>query len=605
MKFLSILTLILCLFITPSITAAQYAAEQIVNAQKVQVTPEQAKNIVAGLIEEAIEQKLEAAQEEPSPKGIDEELAIIQQDLAQFPEGDKEYIRYFTLYSMQHDPELVKKGYFALNFWIHSLSNQGIIRLPQLVENSHGTLFRIDIRDYGWELQSIEDVSVAEPYIREPWIDHQIYSAIRLENGNPLIRGDWFIDATSTPIKQIDNDENVLYYTLIYGQHTPKNRQEFYDFWRADIAKIEGKKSLLKDIKQQTSLVQQLLVKEGKSGVALNNRVLARAPTEFGYLWETSDFKNSNGVRDVVHNLEPGVMVHSQADAGELIVSDQNGLQKYFIVDKAGNRADVAGVDVAFDRTNPRDIRVMTGRSCVECHAAGINAANNVLANDILVSNKLKYSNYDTKIKIDTAYLATIIDRKTRQPVLKISNLIQEDSDRYDQAVFNVNGISSTENAAIFRDVLNWYNQDVTLAQAARECGVTIQEFQDKTEGSVNGFINSLRDGGTVTRQEWEASKLGLFQQTMLLLTGQKTIHQSADEISTEIPLTAPDNRVLYILVDKTTAPLKTGSKVIMNVPQNTKLQVIEKRDSWYKVKMNQNTGWLYKQDVHEVWEDK
>lgn len=568
--------------------------------ERTQVTSEEAKNIVTGLVEKAIADKIAAAAKEPTPKGMDEELALCLADINTLPDDSREYARYFTLYTMQHDPELVKKAYLAMTFWIHSLSNQNIIRLPQLVENSNGTLFRVDIRDYGWQLQSFENVSFAEPYVREPWINHESYNALRLIAGNVLIRGDWFIDATSTPVKQIDNDQKtILYYELIYGDKIPKNKQDFYNFWRADINKIEGKDAKGKYV--APSLVQQILVKRGKSGVANNNRVLARAPTELGYLWETSDFKNSNGPRNVIENLQPGVMVHSEADAGEFIASDLIGLQKYFVTDKAGNRVDIADPAIAWDRTNPHDIRVMTGRSCVECHAGGINQANNVLQNEILVSNKLKTADYDFKLQVDSAYLATMIDKKTRKPTSKIAHLILQDSELYDQAVFNVNGLSSTDNAAYFREVLNWYNKDIDLQQAARECGVTIQEFQDKVGRGTNGELNALRDGGTVTRAQWEDVKYGLFAQAMILIKSiDKTLVQQYGNISTESPLTNPIDSVSYIQTTAST-DLKLGTRILGSVPINTRLKILEQRQDWYKVSFNSQVGWVYKKYVREL----
>lgn len=562
--------------------------------------------VVSEAVDKTLAEKIEESKAAKIIPGPDTELAIILNDLQKLPPDAQKYAAYFTFYHLNKDPQAIKEGFLALSFWIHSLSNQGIIRLPQLVEGGNGTLFRVDIRDYGWDLQSWENVARQDPYFREPFINHEIYSSIRLITGNILVRGDWFIDATSTPVKQIDNDEKtVLYYELIYGKHIPKNREEFYKFWRIDVSKIEGRKNLIADIKSQASLVQQILIKEGTSGVARNNRVLARAPTELGYLWETSDFKNSNGARNVIANLYPGVLVHPEADAGELIASDVLQLHKYFVVDRAGNRVDIADPGIAFDKTNPHDSRVMTGRSCVECHAGGINKGINVLRDEILVNNKLKYADYDFKIKADTAYFSTMVDLETKQQKAKIDDLITKDSELYNQAVFNIVGLTTQQNAVLFRKTLNTYNSNITLSHAAAECGVTVEEFQEKCLVSTNGQLNTLaRGGGTVTREAWEYPNFGIYQEAMTLIWGVgKNIKQDYNDISTEKVLTGQENELKYLrIINPKGADLvikgTTGRNVIGHVPPDTVFDILKQTNDWYLVEWNKTKGYLNKKDV-------
>jgi len=545
--------------------------------------------VVSTAVEKTLQTKIEEAKDFVS--SADTEMQVLLADLEKLPPDSQKYAAYFTFFNFRHDPQLIKEGYLGLSVWIHHLSNQNVIRLPQLVEGGHGTLFRVDIRDYGWDLQSWENVSAADPYFREPVINHELYSSIRLISGNILVRGDWFIDATSSPTKQIDTDQKtILYYELIYGKNIPKNRADFYKFWRADVPKIEGKDG-------KPSLVQQLLVEAGKSGVARHNRVLARAPTELGYLWETSDFKNSNGPRDVVNNLYPGVLVHPESDAGEFIASDFLGTQKYFVVDKAGNRLDIADAGVARDKDS-EDVRVMTGRSCVLCHAGGINRGINVLEDKIMNANKLKFADYAFKLKADSAYFGKTIDITTRQKKYKIDEVMKRDAELFNQAIFDIAGISATQNAVLFKKQLNNYNKDVTLEVAAAECGVSVQEFQEKVRVSVNGYLNSMAvEGATITREQWEAQG-GAYQQAMLLIKGiGKNIKQSYGEISTETALPPTQNDVNYIRTHLE-ADLKVGKRVLAKIPPDTSLDILKIQGDWFKVQFDKQIGYVHKDKV-------
>lgn len=590
----SVVFLILLLLIGQVAVAGPYDSQEVGKIDKLQLV-----ELVSQAVEQSLSEKIDADRKSGKIVSPDSELAVLLDDLQKLPEDSKHNVVYFSFYNFQNDPKKIKDGYLALTMWVHSLSNQMLVRLPQLVDGGNGTLFRVDKRDYGWSDQAWENVSSEDPYFREPFINHELYNSIRIITAsNPIVRADWFIDATSTPVKQIDNDrKNVLYYELIYGDKIPKTRQEFYDFWRADIAKIEGKDG-------KPSLVQQLLVKTGKSRVARHNRVLARAPTELGYLWETSDFKNSNGARNVVNNLYPGVMFHPESDAGEFIVSDLLGLQKYFVVDKNGNRLDVADPGIARDREN-EDVRVMTGRSCVECHAGGINDATNVLVDEIMASNTLKFADYNFKIKADTAYFGSIRDLKTGELKSKLDYLIKEDQERYNQATFNIAGLTAQQSAGLFKKMLNNYNSEVTLEVAAAECGVSVPEFQEKVRKGVNGELNALAvDGTPIARETWEYINNGAYQQAMMLIwaTG-KTIKQEYGNISTEKNLPPADTEVKSIRTGLG-ANLKTGKDVIAEIPPDTVLDVLETRGDWFKVRFSGKVGWVYSKKV-QVFSDK
>ena len=551
----------------------------------------QEKEEIKQLVDEKVSKILGASQQQTEakpikPKSIDDELAVVLGDLAQYPSEERYNFVYFTFYHID-DPELLKKYYLELAFWVHSLSSEGFIKPPKPVDGST-TLFKVDIRDYGWTQEAWEKVSIRESYIREPWIDHATYDAIRLDSGNNVIRGDWFLTHTSSPVKQLDiGDKEILYETLLYAQlgRSPKNIQEFYDYWGYDIKKLETK----------LHKVEQILVPHGKSGVARSNRIFARVPTELGYLYSSSDFLNSTKEKNVIENLYPDIMLHPNRDAGEHIGTNKIGLQHYLITNEKDENVWVANERVAFDRTDTRDITVMAGKSCVICHSQGINIPYNGLLGLLEKKVSLRYADKQFKISADRTYfgpLSRIYDDPQRE------TLMEKDRQNFNDAVKDVNGLDGSTNARYFKEVLDWYEDDITLEQAAKECGVTVEEFQDKVLRTISGRLGELANGGTVSREEWEELDNGYFAQSMLLLKGvNKTIIQNAYQ-NVEITKEAPTVETINYMTTTKKAALKVGDQVLASIPVGTKLEILRAQGDWYWTGYNTLKGYVHKSQV-------
>lgn len=589
MKYL--FSLIICLLLTVN-TSAQV---QIGEKDKTEIN-----NLVTSAVNKLVEDgtiKEKEVQGPVKPRSIDDDLTAAVADLGQYPPEDKYNILYFTFYHID-DPELLKKFYLELAFWVHSLSSESLIRAPQPVIGSP-TLFKVDLRDYGWTQKAWEKVSVRESYIREPWIAHDTYSVLRIEGGNNIIRGDWFLSHTSSPVKQIDiGDKEILYETLLYAKlgRSPKNLQEFYDYWGYDVKKAET----------QLYTVEQILVPHGKSGVARSNRILARIPTELGYLWSSSDFLNSTKDKNVIENLKPDIMMHPNRDAGEHIGANKIKLQVYLVTDEKDNNVWVANERVAFDRTDVKDVTVMAGKSCVICHSQGINVPYNGLLSLLQKKVSLKYADKEFKLSADRTYfgpLSRIYDDPERE------TLMDKDRQNFNDAVKDVNGLDGSTNARYFKEVLDWYEQDITLEQAARECGVTVEEYQEKVLRTASGRLGELANGGTVSRSEWEDLNNGYFAQSMLLTkslgktiiqtpyeNSETTIEQTTEEISAEESVLS--NRI--IVVKDTYA--KVGTKRIAALKVGNEFDILEVKGDWYKIRVSSTqTAYVYKNYVQEL----
>ena len=560
--------LILCLLFVTKNNAGMVGYEQIISN----------KEKVKEAVKEELQQEIVLTDD---PLNMETEIAVAINDLQKIPESERSFFKYFTLYSMAKSAELLQAGYEELIFWIHSLSSEGFFAMPQPVEGS-STLFRIDIRDYGWTEEAWEKISVADPYFREPWIDHKLANTLRYESGNAIVRADWFIDSTSSPNKQIlRNEAEILYYTLLYAKRggKPPTLADFYDFWGIDREKIETK----------VQTVEQILVSAGDSGVANENRTLARSNIELGAYYETSDFFSSSGKQNVMDNIVPDKLQHPNRDAAEGIVTNKLGLQAYIIADKQGKIIDVADPNIAWDRNDHHSV-VIEARDCVICHAKGINAASNAYRANVEHNIRLAAANKEKYLAMKRTFSRDMESKMAR------------DADNYNEAVQKCNGLTSQENAVKFKEVLDFYNQPLDRKQAALECGVTEEEFAIKVgENSSSGRLRPLGKGvGTITRNEWDNPKGGYFAQAMLLIKGlpmppEKEEPQSQEEVVA--PPVVPS--VLYIVTNKD-ANLKAGTRVLGYVPSGTRLKVLEKQDIWYKVQTESILGWLHQNDVIE-----
>lgn len=168
----------------------------------------------------------------------------------------------------------------------------------------------------------------------------------------PVYRTDWFCNyALQTPA-----------YERFQG-----NPKDFADF-----LKLGGVKA---DAFDRTAVA--LRGAALRSEVTFRNRIIERIPTDRrygdGYFYNTLDYFTSIGKNDVISNL-----LNRKRDAGEMIWSLPNGLQGYGLVafDAEKNIEKQIGFadanKAALDNRTKRQIKtVISGMSCVHCHAKG------------------------------------------------------------------------------------------------------------------------------------------------------------------------------------------------------------------------------------------
>lgn len=391
------------------------------------------------------------------------EMAKALADFATLPPIEANYFRYLTTYAF---PEEVRRDAEKIQaFWVNSLSSKSKIVAPLKLTD---TLYRIDLRDYGWDPYAWAKVTSRDPYYR-------------IEN-SLLVRTDWFLTETS------DGNRSPAYYELLYGLgKEPKNLDEFRSRWGVDRKAAE-----------KFETIRAANVDEGDSIVALHNRLINRQSISTsaigGSHWESIDFLDGSGARDITEDLFP-----QKFDAQEIITTLPNGLQTYLLVNGQGKRVEFADPFIAKDSFNHRGAAVQNPVSCVRCHSKSDGYFPPISDLPEALKQGLDLKAYDkaTKDRIETFYLTEN---------LAAGRIIASDQANYAHAVSSTNGLDPRPNGEKWAQLLRWYDAKVDLTQAARELGVTPERLIEAAKLSTKRRIAGLaaRDPQAVPRAAWE-----------------------------------------------------------------------------------------------------
>lgn len=516
---------------------------------------------------------------EQETSNLDTELALVVSYLSRTNEEDRPYIKFLTFYGVPNYAR--ENAILATSFWLHSLTgvtkdgsgNNGYYAplaistkdkfLPseRLVTGSN-TLYWIDIRDYNWTQEVFEKISQFDPYVRLPWIDAKLYGQMRILGGNALISGPWFLAQTCDVTKQDDRNIAPYYYELLYAHvGIPKNATEYRNIWGVDVKNLE-----------KFGLVKGTIV--DKSIVSRHTRELASTRTILGYHWESSDYKTNDNQNDPLEFLsierdENGIARHigvaRKADAHEYITSNLLGLQVYFLTNDKEERVEFGDPTVVRDlQSLTNDVRVKTARSCVVCHSVGINPPSNDL--EKLIKSKVDLvAQKEFKRAIEQYYLTNINSR------------VFDDQNIFTRAVMQTNGLDPIENAKIFQQIVNWYDADISIEQAALECGVSVQEFKHFVGASTSLRLVALTEGQKIPRSIWENPIGGGFAQAMLLIKRLDSL---------------PPTEQFVIITQNT--HIKNGTEIIQNCSKGDSFRYIKTVDDWYEVRIDNRTGFIW-----------
>jgi formylglycine-generating enzyme required for sulfatase activity/mono/diheme cytochrome c family protein len=399
-----------------------------------------------------------------------EVLQVVRGDLKKFDDSVRPSLRYFTITHLHNaglGADELQTYRLGLAKLVNSLSCGPRIDRPKPIDRDE-TVFRIDLRNYGWGKKEWEHVVEAYPYdITYDSQDAQFcYSQTQCKV--PCVRADWFVFAASRP---------PLYHALLQLPETGL------------------------DLENKLQVKVDANVRDGKavragfrvSGIAVGNRLIERHDLGHGaYYWKTYDFARKDRRQNIFeHPLGPGSGVDKfQQSGSEIIFSLPNDLQGYMLVDGDGKRIDEGPPSIVSDTRNKGfGVKVINGISCMSCHTYGIN----VKADEIRthVENNRTFH----REEID-AVLALHPTAET------LAGFFRKDRARFAAAVTET-GAAPTETEPVAALALR-YDEDLDVNLAAAEAGVEPNELLEglnRSQRLARAFAPLKNPGGTISRQ--------------------------------------------------------------------------------------------------------
>jgi hypothetical protein len=339
------------------------------------------------------------------------------------------------------------------------------------------------------EATTAQDLNKRRVFAGAPWVnrDALAYLIQWTQSESPILRADWFVTNVTVP---------PAYYNFLRLGNDIKDFQKLI-FANEELA--------IKARSQQKGVVIS-------STVARNNRTLTRSPTFTRYYWQSHDTLTSRDDRQYVQNL-----LNEKFDATEDIGSLPNGLQAYFLTDGKGKRLDKADTDIAIDNTAV-DRTVRTGRSCIICHAAGINPIDDEVRS---LTRKLKDQESVRLLIVNEAQAYKINDLFDTN----LDDQIIEDQMFYKSAVGRVTGMKPDLAIKEYASIWDRYAEKLLDKEdVAREVGVSVTMLEKyirmSSDNVVLGLIKS--PARPVRRDQWEQS----FQNLMYIMIQNTRAYQ-------------------------------------------------------------------------------
>lgn len=211
-------------------------------------------------------------------------LAAIRDDLRRAPEGDRPYLRYFTLHNLHNNKSFtlddLRLARAALSKLVNSLSWSRTLVIPRSIDATQ-VVFSIDLREVGWDVSDLwRTIISAYPYglSHEDAEDAVARTATReiaamVDAALPCVRVDWFVVNAARP---------PLYDRIL---DLPRSSNALEALLRIDV-----ESNARHDKVKRAGIVS--------SGIATQNRVLERHLGS-GVYWRSYDFRTSEGTGNI------------------------------------------------------------------------------------------------------------------------------------------------------------------------------------------------------------------------------------------------------------------------------------------------------------------
>lgn len=423
-------------------------------------------------------------------------LQAMHDDLQQAEPEVRPHYRYFTLTHLYNNVEGVTELELrlyraALAKALNSVSWQPDLVMPHALDPEQ-TLFRVDIRDLGWDDAKWRKLLKQYPYgMRFQNVDNEAIAKLDKDVGlftnTPLchVRADWFVVRCMRP---------PVYHELL---EIPETAQALEKLLNVDV---------FNDF-QQDRLARAGFV---ESAVSAGNRIADRHPALHGYYWKSYDFKKQTERGNIMkfslgpaHTGHPFEALAFNQDGGEMIFGLPNGLQAYMLVDGVGKRIDEGPVEVVRDLTETSGAPlIVNGLSCMSCHRHGMIEFKDTLRDGSSAQG-------DARRKV----------RSICPPPDRMAALVKKDSTRFLRALqectgpFLQVGDDAQKPIEDFPEpvgtIARKYEQRLSLADIACEClaqepavlkGAILGNPELRSELGLGPLVNDEK----ITRNNWE-----------------------------------------------------------------------------------------------------
>ncbi len=409
---------------------------------------------------------------------IDARLDLMLGDLRSFAtQTERQRIRYIDLSHLSNagfSTQQINEYREGVSLLVNSLSFGSAVVPPPSID-SNKLIYRVDLRQYGWNAATWDQISTDYPYLVRydqnssslPY-DEATAAEIRRETGTiaPFLQGDWLIAHGS---------QAPLYYQVLNLSGRTLN----------GIAGVLG-------VNIDNNIRNGEAPRAGftASKVSVNNRVIERheLPASRGAFWLSYDFASNIGTSDIHANP-----LDFQEAGGEAIFNLPNGLQAYLIVNNVGNLIDKVPNDIATD-PNSRTREVGVGASCMGCHNP----------NGIIEAT-------------DTVRLAAsqnLVDPREREAALELyvtrdimEGLMVNDQRRYGEA--RREAAITNFGADSMSRLVNGHEGNLAIGVIAGTLGIETAVLQDALVTSPRLFPDEIltvaTPGGSISRSGFEA----------------------------------------------------------------------------------------------------
>ncbi|WP_038164541.1 DUF4384 domain-containing protein [Verrucomicrobium sp. BvORR106] len=383
------------------------------------------------------------------------------EDLLRQPAEDRTDIRYLSLHPQHNNVrELNDADLWLADCGIRKLLNS-LSTNPKIVEfektGPERVLHRVRLRDLGWTPQLWDKITASYPYALDSGSLASLAGPTRC--AVPVVRADWFAATTSRP---------PLYDVILNHPH--------------HVSELERRLGV--DVSRNLAAGDALRSGFTQSGVSKQNRLVERHEIRVypGSYWLSYDFKHNSGRgRLADFPLGPphaGLFGGQHAfahDGGEIIYSLPNGLQAYLLVDATGQKIDVGPIEVVSDRFDKTGrAQIFNGFSCMACHDKGMKE---------LPLDELRPIASSARFGPEAQRLI----EKLHPGQDKINAAVKADALAFQKALAAADVDPSARKEPVLA-LVDFFENDVTLAQAAADLGMPLDDMEKALEGNAALF---------------------------------------------------------------------------------------------------------------------